>query len=619
MRSAAQLNGFRWAAVLISALLFLSGCGRGSLQQDEASDEMVYYGITSRIRGFDPVKAGDVASALAASKVYEGLLQYAYLDRPYHVEPSLAEALPEVSEDGLTYTFRIRKGIYFQDDPCFTQTQGKGRELVAEDFIYSIKRVADLKNASTGYWVYNNRIEGLDEWRQHSGGEEPTDYEALIPGLYAPDRYTLVIKLTHPYPQLLWILTMHYSFAIPREAVEFYGQEFLNHPVGTGPYILKDWKRNYRIEFVRNPKWAETGREEFFPTATRPEHLAQGLDRWAGQSIPFIDRVVQYVIGDSSTQWMMFLAGQFEVSGVSRDNWDAVITPDKQLAEELTRKGIVLSSNPTMDLFYIGFNMDDPVVGQSEDPAEDARHRALRQALTCALNSEEWERFANNRIIRPKGPIPPGVAGYSERPERFPFDLERARKLLVEAGYPEGIDPDTGRRLELTLELGSADSAEVRQSTELLIDFYSQIGVDLSARYNNWPTFLDKMDRRQAQMFRLGWIADYPDAENFLQLFYGPNSSPGPNHCNYVNTELDALYDQVRIMPDGPERTALYEKMADMVIEDCPWIFTSLPLSYGLTHSWLQAYVHHDFPYGMIKYYRIDVDARRAWKQQHAQ
>ena len=600
---------FFFGAAVLLALGGLTGCGRGQLEEEAAPGEMVFYGETSRIRGFDPVKAGDVASSIAASKIYEGLLQYAYLDRPYHVEPLLAESMPEISPDGLTYTFKIRRGIYFQDDPCFKATGGKGRELVAEDFVYAIKRIADMKNASTGFWAFNDRIVGLDDWRNRSAGPEPTDYGSDVEGLRAPDPYTLQIELKRPYPQLLWILTMHYAFAIPREAVEFYKTEFVNHPVGTGPFILKTYRQNYRYEFVRNPKWAETGRVDTYPLKSASDDGTPLMED-AGKPIPFIDRIVQYIVEDSTTAWLMFLTGQFESSGVGRDNWDAVITPERQLTPDLRKKGIRLLSAPTLDLFYIGFNMDDPVVG---------RNKKLRQAMTCAFNTDEYIRFYNGRITRPNGPIPPGVAGYVDRPSPFPFDLDRAKKLLAEAGYPEGKDPATGRRLQLALELGSADNPEFRQAAELFASFMDKIGVVIKPSYNNWPTFLEKMERRQAQLFSLGWVADYPDAENFLQLFYGPNSSPGPNHANYANAEFDRMYEQVREMQDTPERTGIYQQMADIVVEDCPWIFTSNPLSYGLHHHWVENYKFHDFPYGMVKYYKIDTTGRAEWKKEYGE
>ncbi len=319
---------------------------------------------------------------MAISRIYEGLLEYDYLARPYTVKPLLAEAMPEISEDGLTYTFKIRKGIYFQDDPCFPGR--KGRELEASDFVFSMLRVADVKNASSGFWAFNGRIKGIGIFHEASKQPEPTDYTIPVEGLQASDKYTLKITLTEPYPQLLYILAMHYAFAVPHEGVEYYGRGFVNHPVGTGPYRLVKWRRNSRIEFERNPKWSETGRVEKYPSVGTPEQEEAGLLKNAGQQIPFTDRVVQYVVDDTTTAWMMFLSGRLDVSAISRDNWDAVITGDKELNDSLETRGINLVSSPTMDVFYLGFNWEDPVVGESNDPEQNLRNRKLRQALSCA-------------------------------------------------------------------------------------------------------------------------------------------------------------------------------------------------------------------------------------------
>ncbi len=566
----------------------LLGCGPAR-PAASSSAAAVLFGETSRIRGFDPVKAGDFATALAVGRIYEGLLQYAYRERPYRLEPLLATALPELAADGLTYTFRVRPGIYFQDDPCFRASGGRGRELTAEDFVYSILRVADQKNASTGYWAFQGRIVGLDEFRAASGLARPTDYSQRVSGLRALDRYTLSITLTQPYPQLLWVLTMPYAAAVPHEAVDFYGREFVNHPVGTGPFILQSWRPNYRLEYARNPQWAARGRAEFDPLTAEP--------------LPRLDGLVEYVIADDTTKWMMFLEGHLDRLGaIARDNWEAVLTPDRRLRQDLTARGIRLSAHPTLEIYYIGFNMDDPLVGTN---------RLLRQALTCAFNTQSWLAFYNQRVLRPRGPIPPALMRAAEGPERFPFDLERARRLLAQAGYAQGLDPRTGRRLQLTLDLAAADSAEVRQSTELIVDFMDKIGVIIRPCYNNKPAFFDKIERRQAQMFRLSWSADYPDAQNFLQLFYSANASPGPNRTNYSNPEFDALYERIRGMADTPERTALYAQMAAIVVEDSPWIFTHSPLVYGLQQAWLQPIQPHDFPFGMDKYYEVDGAARR--------
>ncbi len=594
------LHGF---AVFL--FLSLSSCGRNDLDTLRFKDEQVLYGQTPRIKGLDPARAGDVASSSIIGRIYEGLLEYSYLDRPYRVQPMLAASMPDVSADGLTYTFRIRQDIYFQDDVCFSG--GKGRELTAEDFVYSIKRIAALKTASSGYWAFNGRIIGLDEFRAASAGDTPTDYDAPVAGLRAPDRYTFQIQLKEPYPQLLWVLAMHYAFAVPREAVEYYGDQFVNHPVGTGPYILEKWKRNYRIEFVRNPKWKETGRVELYPSTGTEEARAAGLLEDAGKQIPFIDRIVQYVVDDPATTWMMFLSGQFSYSGISRDNWDAVIKPDSSLVEELKGQGVDLLSGPTLDMYYIGFNMDDPLVG---------KNKKLRQALSCAFNPELLVKYYNGRVAPVYGPLPDPLAGFKPGPTAYSFNLEKARQLLTEAGYPAGIDPATGRRLEITLELGGA-TPDMRQVVDLMAGMFDKIGVVLKASYNNWPAFLDKMDRRQAQLFQLGWVADYPDAENFLQLFYGANTSPGPNHSNYVNPEFDKLYDQLRVMLPGTEKDRICEQMADMVIEDCPWIFMYQPMEFAVIHDWLKNFSLHDFPYTMVKYRRVDNQTWDEWKAKH--
>jgi len=595
------------AALLGSFLLF--GCA-DEKRLPTFGSETVSYSSTSRIRGLDPAVSGEVSSSLAIARIYEGLLEYDYLARPYKLIPALAEAMPTISDDGLTYTFPVRKGIFFHDDPCFPN--GKGRELVAEDFVYSIKRIADVKNASSGFWAFNKRIAGINDFHDASKADTPTDYDMPVAGLLALDHHTLQITLTEPYPQLLYIMAMHYAFAVPREAVESYGKAMVYHPVGTGPYELVEWRRNSRIEFVRSPKWAETGRVETFPNTGTPEQEAAGLLKDAGQPIPFNDRLVQYVIDDSTTAWMKFLSGELDVSIISRDNWDAVITGDQELNDSLESRGIDLVSAPTLDVYYLGFNWEDPVVGESTDLDQNARNRKLRQALSCAFDFDLMNQFMNNILHPLDGPIPQPLAGSLKKDSPYCFNLDRARELLVEAGYPEGKDPQTGKRLELTMELGSA-TANTRQMMELMADMYQKVGIVLKASYNTWPAFIEKMNRRQAQMFQLGWVADYPDAENFLQLFYSKNESPGPNHSNYRNAEIDRMYEQIRTMLDSPERTAIYEEMAQIIIEDSPWIFMYQPMSFGLIHRWQENYTTHAFPYGMGKYRRVNSEARREW------
>ena len=568
-------------------MILSAGCGNSPAP---GADEVPTLRLTTaRIRGFDPAHAGDQASIQAAGKVYEGLLQYAYWDRPYRVEPLLAAALPEVSPDGLVWRFTLRKGIFFSDDPCFAETGGKGREVVAQDVVYSILRIADTKVGSGGYWVFRGKISGLDEFREASRGEGPTDYNRGVEGLRATGNHELEIHLAAPYPQLPWVMAMPYAFIVPREAVEFYGSEFVNHPVGTGPYVLAQAKQNYRYEYRENPKWAETGRAEFMPSnAPTPD---------AGARLPLTKRIVDSVVGDPSTAWLMFLSGDLDLTDVSRDHWDSIITPEKELRPELAARGIVLSKSPQLSISYTAFNMDDPIVGANTK---------LRQALTCAFDSDEWMEFQNGRLALPNGPIPPGVAGHPDTPLPYPFDLERAKRLLAEAGYPGGQDPATGRRLKLTLELGAADNPETRQAAELMASFMERIGVVLEPSYNNWPAFLQKIERRQAQLFSVTWIGDYPDAQNFLQLFASENASPGPNRANYHSDEFDRLYRELIALPESPEREALCQAATAVVMEDCPWILAAHPMAFSVRHDRLRNYRRHDFSWGMEKYWRAE-------------
>lgn len=593
-----------WSGAARGAALFLLGCAvllaggcRDDLGEDAEQRARTLYLASSRLRGFDPVKVSDLPSAFAIGRVYEGLLQHTYLERPYRVEPLLAEGLPEVSSDRLVYTFRLRPGIYFADDPCFTASGGRGREVTAADFVYSLKRLADKSAASVGYWILNGRIKGLDEFREATGPARATDYEAEVAGLQAPDRYTVRLELTAPYAQLLWVLCMHHCVLVPREAVEFYGDRFSAHPVGTGPYVLANWRRNYSVEYVRNPKWRETGRVERYPAQGGPGDAEGGLLADAGQPLPFIDRIVSYTVADAATQWMMFLRGQFDVSEISRDNWNVVLGPDRRLLPGIAARGLKLFTGPEMSIGYIGFNMDDPVLG---------RNKKLRQAMSCAFNSDDWLKLSNYRAVQPTGPVPGDLVGRRAEPLPYRFDLERARRLLAEAGYPEGRDPATGKRLEITLDIGRADDLELRQSAELFTSFMDQIGVVIRTVYNNWPNYLDKLDRRQVQLYTLRWIADYPDADNFLQLFNGRNVSPGPNHSNYVNAEYDALYTQASVLPDSPERTRLYLKLQEILVEDAPWIFASDLLVFILQQPRLHNYKMHPFAVGLEKYYRLE-------------
>lgn len=538
-----------------------------------------------RVSSFDPIHSETVGAMRCVSLVYEPLLEYDYVKRPYALRGCLAEGLPAVSEDGRTLTFRLREGVLFGPDLCFGVDPDTGlpatRELVAADVVYAIKRLADAKLSSPGYWTIENKIVGMDAFREASRAATPTDYAASVAGLRALDDRTVRIELTAPSMDFLWMLAMPYTAVVPHEAVRYYGRDFDSVEVGTGPYRLVRWRRNYRYEFERRPG-RDTARDA---TPILPDAVG---------GVPF-ERIIYLIMDDASTRWLSFLDGALDVMGeITRDNWDAVINPDGSLTEGMRRRNIRLASQPSLDTYYVGFNLDDPVVGGN---------RKLRQALSSAFDSAQWEALNAGRVVSASGPLPPGIEGRLETPHAYGFDLARARRLLAEAGYPEGVDPATGRRLTLTLDLGRTDQ-EIRENAELIAAFMDRIGVVVRLQYNNWPSFLRKVGRREAQLFLVGWMSDYPSALNFMQLFVSRNASPGPNRSNYANPAYDARYDEADLCMDPRRRLAMIAWMQEQVREDCPWIFLYHRRTHLLIHPSVCNLVLHDYPYGVEKHWR---------------
>ncbi len=561
-------------------LLALSGCDR----KQENTDSTLYL-IGGDFKGFDPVDSGDTESAEEVCRVYEGLLEYSYLERPYKVTPRLAEALPEISEDGLTYTFRLRKGIRFTDDPCFPG--GKGREVTATDFVYSFKRMLDPRRQSDGDWIFIHHVLGARGWA------EKGEFDAPLPGFVAVDDYTLQIKLAKPYPQLRWVLTMSYAFVVPREAVELYKKKFREHPVGTGPFRLKSWRQRYRIEYERNPSFSG----QRYPDKGMPGDREAGLLDDAGKPLPIVERIVLYDVSEYYTFWQMFLGGQIGASALNKDYFEKAVTPQLGLSDDLKRRGVRLYKTPEPSTWYIGFNMKDTVVG--------GNNPKLRQAFACAINVPKLcEVIYNNRYTPANSLIPPGIAGHTEKPYAYTYNPERAKRLIAQAGYPGGRDKN-GNPLRLTMIMPGAGSTDVRQMGEFFADHLRALGVELVAQQLSFAEYLRREHDGNYQVMYAGWIGDYPDAENFLNLFYSPNKCPGVNATNYQNPEFDKLYERIAIMTDSPERTALYEQMVDMVMADCPWALMTYPLTYGLYQPWFQNYKRHPFSYASSKYHKV--------------
>jgi oligopeptide transport system substrate-binding protein len=567
----------------------LTGCTRKGREAENTLNVVVQ----QNIKGLDPIFANDVYANMVVSQIFESLLHYHYLKRPLELQPMLAAEMPGVSEDGLTHTFKLRPGIKFQDHEAFTG--GKGRDVTAEDFIYSWRRLADPANQSDGFWVFDGKIAGLNEWREKvSKGE--ADYNTPIEGFQAPDPMTLVIKLKKPYYQLHYVLAMPYTAVVPKEIVAKYGKEFLNHPVGTGPFKFESWTRNSQVVLVRNPEW----NRHTYPSDGEPDDTKLGRLADAGKKLPLVDKVVVQEIVEDQPRWLNFMKGNLDFVVIPKDNFDTAVQNDK-VSSELAQKGIQLMITPEPDVTYTAFNMLDPVIGKNEN---------LRKAISLAFDTETLiQKFYNGRAIVAHSPIPPEVESYDpgfKNPYKE-YNVAKAKEFLAKAGFPEGKGLPT-------IEYSTTNSSTARQMAEYFKQNMEKIGLKVNIITTSWPQFTSKIREKKAQVWGIAWLADYPDAENFLQLLYGQNVSPGPNGSNYKNKEFDELYQKASQLPPGAERAKLYQQMRDIVVKDMPWVPNAHRLGYYAYHGWLKNYKYHSIVNDYFKYLRIDTKARSEMK-----
>ncbi len=581
---------FRKIMISFAVLLVSFGCTKKS----DLPENSLQYAIRGNVSGMDPQFRGDEFINEVITNIFDTLYQYHWLKRPLTLDPLLAEGMPQVSKDGLTHTIKIKKGVKFHDDAAFKD--GKGRELVAQDFIYSWRRLADPKVKSEGWWVFDGKIVGFNEWREKLIKGE-ADYDTPIEGLQTPDNHTLVIKLTKPYYQLHYVLTMQFSAPVAREVVEKYGPEFLNHPVGTGPYVLESWTRGNKAVLKRNPNW----HGGTYPSEGMPGDKEAGLLADAGKPLPFIDVLVFHEMPEDQPRWLNFMKGNFDYSGIPKDNFDGAMASKTEMKPELAAKGMRAIVYPYPDIVYIGFNMEDPVLGKNKN---------LREALCYAFDEKGLiKKCDNDRAIPAHSPIPPEFDGYDPN-WQLPcktFDLAKAKELLKKAGYPDGkgLPP---------LEYSFSQSTTGRQMAEYTQQQFAQIGVQLTLAGHSWPQFQDRLHHKKAQMFGAAWGADYPDSENMLQLLYGPNEAPGSNTTNFKNKEFDAEYVAANKLPPGEARTKLYKQMRDVFAKELPMLPNAHRLGYYVTHAWVENFKPHKMISGHQKYMKVNLEKKKEWK-----
>jgi len=645
-----------------------TGCGEvwnDPYPAAERGKSILYTSFVSRPKHLDPVQSYTEDEALFTQQVYEPPLQYHYLKRPYELIPLSAVEVPKPRsiEDGkfTVYEVRIKPGIRYQPHPAFVadnlslapgkigalkspyQLPTGTRELLADDYIYQIKRLAHPRLHSPIFGLMAEYIVGMSELAKTLKSADTKQAwldlrNYPLKGVERVDAYTFRVTLNGSYPQFVYWLAMPFFAPVPWEADRFFAQPGMESknftldwwPVGTGAYMLTENNPNARMVLERNPNF----HGEEFPREGEPDDAAAGLLADAGKALPFIDKVVFSREKEGIPLWNKFLQGYYDASGIGSDQFDQAvrvsIEGDTNVTPEMEQQGIRLSTSVETTTGYVGFNWLDPVVG---GPSE--RARKLRHAISIAFDVEEQITiFFNGRGIAAQGPIAPGIFGYREgreginpvvydwvdgKPERK--SIETARRLLAEAGYPGGRDAKTGQPLVIyfdTVVRGAGDKA----AFDWIRRQFEKLSIQLVIRDTDWNRFQEKIRKGDTQTFRLGWNADYPDPENFLFLLHGPQSrakSQGENAANYVNPEFDALFEKMKNMPNSPERQKIIDRMVNIARADAPWIWGIHPKKYSLRHAWISNDKPNTMARNNLKYLRIDpqkrAEMRAAWNR----
>jgi ABC-type transport system substrate-binding protein len=518
--------------------------------------------------GFDPTRPSDYYSGMVIEAIYDRLLTYDYLARPAKLVPQAAESLPQVTDNGKTYTFKIRKGIYFTPDPAF---KGKKRELTAEDYAYSIKRFFDPRNRSPYAFLFEGKIVGLDEAGARARKAGRFDYDAKVAGIEVPDRYTLRIHLKEIDYGLSHILAFDLSGAVAREVIEAYGEDTNAHPVGSGPYRLKHYARSSKIVLEANPGY----RVKIWDFQPGDDPLDREITaQMKGKKLPAIGNVEISIMEETQSRWLAFENGETDLEYQLWDVATTFMTEDGKLKPAFVKRGIKLNRTVDPEITYTYFNMQEKIGDQPNPVGGYSLEKiALRRAIAMAYKTGDRIRILRKgQAVRAEYPIPPGIAGYDPNYKNsIPYDPRTANALLDRFGYRKGTDgyrtmPD-GKPLVIRFSSTERD----RPYDELMRRSLDSIGIRMEIHKDRFPELL-KLERRCRLMMRnAAWIADYPDGDNFMQLLYGPNTQQSNNAC-YNSNEFDKLYEKSRTLPDGPERNRLYRAMARKMEADTAWI-----------------------------------------------
>jgi len=520
--------------------------------------------------GFDPVRLSDIYSRTLTAHIFEAPYTFDPLARPTKVVPQIAAGDPEVSADFKTFTIKLRPGIYFADDPAF---KGKKRELVAADYIYSIKRYADPANNAQGWVSYEDAaIVGLTELRQQViKSKKPFPYDTEIEGLKALDRYTLQVKTREARPRLIESVFAGNDLygAVAREVVEFYGDKIMEHPVGTGPFVLKEWRRSSQIVFERNPTYRERTYEAF-PTPGDKEAEAI-YARLKGRRIPMIDRVVVDIIVEAQPRWLAFLNNEHDFIERVPEEFITQAAPGGHIAPNLAKRGMQAIFTLSPDMTLTCFNMEDPVVGGMAP-----EKIALRRAISLSYDiRREIQLARRGQAVPAQAPVVPHTSGFDAefKSEMGDYDPARAKALLDMYGYVDK-DGDGWRDMPdgspLVITRNTEPNSLNRAIDELWDKSLRAVGIKLQLKIQQWPENLKAAQSGRYQMWPVGSLASQPDGQGALQRYYGPASGTA-NLPRFKDARFDGIYDRMQALPDGPERDALFKEAKRIAVAYVPY------------------------------------------------
>jgi ABC-type transport system substrate-binding protein len=568
------------------------------------TQKVLRYAFPIAETGFDPAQITDLYSRTVAAAIFDAPLEFEFLAQPARMRPNTAAAMPEVSDDYKTFTFRIRPGIYFADDAAF---KGARRELTAADYVYSLKRHYDPRWKSGNlYLLENDKILGLSELRKETiAAKKPFDYDREVEGLKALDRYTFRVRLEKANPRFLHYMADAGAFgAVAREVVEHYGDKMMEHPVGTGPYRLAAWKRSSRIVLEKNPSY----REAFYDEHPREDdaRLQAIAARFKGRRLPMIDRVEIAIIEEVQPRWLAFLNKEQDIIERVPDEFVELALPNNQLAPHLKKRGIEMVRYARADVSVSYFGMEHPVVGGYQP------HKvALRRALALAVDLDSEIRLVRRgQAIPAQSPISPGAWGYDPqfKSEMSDFNRARAKALLEMHGYVDR-DGDGWREQPdgspLMIDYNTQPDQQSRQLIEQWQKNMDAIGVRIRFISAKWPENLKASRAGKLMMWGVGWSATAPDGDTFLALGYGPNKGQA-NHARFDLPAYNALYEKQRVLPDGPEREAAMTEAKKLFVAYMPYKLHVHRIWTDLAHPWVLGYHRNVFVRDFYKY--LDVD-----------